>query len=268
MLEYAPKPQRMRQIIARLKLIPAFLDQAKKNLADAPEIWNTVAVEENEGNIGLIDKELRAGAAAELKADYDSAATGALAALRGFNDYLKNDLAKRTSDWRLGKEKYALKFRYNLATDKTPEQVLNEAEEMLAETRKEMFNVALPLHHKMYPSHRDPVDLNLIVGETLDKIAQRHATPATYFYGRQARSGRGAAVRQGDRQPAGASGAGQPAGDSDAGVHARHLRGGRIQSGAARWSRNWARSTGSRRFRRTGPRRASSRNCGNTTSMG
>jgi uncharacterized protein (DUF885 family) len=33
----------------------------------------------------------------------------------------------------------------------------------------------------MYPSHKDPVDLNLIVGETLARIAEKHATPDTYF---------------------------------------------------------------------------------------
>ena len=33
----------------------------------------------------------------------------------------------------------------------------------------------------MYPTHRDRADLNLIVGETLAKVAEQHATPDTYF---------------------------------------------------------------------------------------
>jgi uncharacterized protein (DUF885 family) len=180
-LDYAPKAERQRQIVARLTLIPSFLDQARRNLVDSPEIWNTVAAEENDGNIELIAKEIPAGIAGDIKADYDTAAGAAIAALRSFNDYLRTDLAKRPSDWRLGKEKYARKFRYTLATGETPEKVLGEAEAQLTATRKEMFDVALPLHHQWYPSHKDPVDVNLIVSETLDKIARRHATPATYF---------------------------------------------------------------------------------------
>ena len=43
--------------------MPALFDQAKANLVDAPEVWNRVAREENDGNIGLIDKTLRAGRA-------------------------------------------------------------------------------------------------------------------------------------------------------------------------------------------------------------
>ena len=49
--DYAPKAQRLRHIMARMEKIAGFLEQAKKNLADAPEIWSTVAIEENEGNI-------------------------------------------------------------------------------------------------------------------------------------------------------------------------------------------------------------------------
>ncbi len=180
-LDYAPKAERYRHIIARLEKIPAVVEQAKKNLASAPEIWITVALEENDGNIGLIDKTLRAGAPEELKAEYGKAAGTALDALRAFSEYLKTDLGQRPGEWRLGKEKYAKKFGYVLETDQTPEQVLAAAEEALKEVRQEMFKLSLPLHAKMYPTHRDRADLNLIVGETLAKISERHATPDTYF---------------------------------------------------------------------------------------
>src|SRR5215472_12599251 len=38
-LEYAPKPARLRNIISRLQKTPAFLEQARSNLESAPEIW-------------------------------------------------------------------------------------------------------------------------------------------------------------------------------------------------------------------------------------
>ena len=180
-LEYAPKPQRYKHILSRLQKLPALLAQARTNLVDAPEIWNTVAQEENDGNIGLVDKLLREGAPAELKVDYEKAAQPALEALKQFSAFLKSDLSKRGSDWRLGKQKYAKKFRYALATDQEPEKALADAEAMLVTVRKQMWDLALPLHHKLYPTHKDPVDLNLIVGETLAKIAAKHSTPENYF---------------------------------------------------------------------------------------
>ena len=60
-LEYAPKPDRIRHIIARLQKVPLYLDQASTNLVSAPDVWTQVAIEENQGNINLVDKEIRAG---------------------------------------------------------------------------------------------------------------------------------------------------------------------------------------------------------------
>src|SRR5260370_31202578 len=110
-LEYAPKAQRYRHIIKRLERVPALMREARDNLRDSPDIWNTVAQEENERNIALIDKTLRSNAPKELKAEYDKAAGEALDALRKFNEYMKNDLSKRTTSWRLVKENYDLKFK-------------------------------------------------------------------------------------------------------------------------------------------------------------
>src|SRR4029453_1632293 len=55
-LNYAPLETRFQHIIKRLEKIPALVEQAKTNLVDSPEVWNRVAREENEGNIGLIDQ--------------------------------------------------------------------------------------------------------------------------------------------------------------------------------------------------------------------
>jgi len=52
-LNYAPAETRFRHIVKRLERIPALVQQAKDNLLDAPDVWNRVAREENDGNIGL-----------------------------------------------------------------------------------------------------------------------------------------------------------------------------------------------------------------------
>ncbi|MCP5115019.1 MAG: DUF885 domain-containing protein, partial [bacterium] len=178
--EYAPKPQRYGHIVARLEKAPALFGQAKANLVDAPEIWTMVARQENDGTISLIDGPLREGAPEELRDDYDKAAETALAALRSFNEFLDNDLAKRISDWRLGAEHYAPKFRYVLATDSTPEQVLADAEAEMKAVRDEMLKIAGPLHEKWFPEDESS-ELNTVVAAVLGKIAEKHATPETYF---------------------------------------------------------------------------------------
>ena len=164
-LEYASIDVRYGHILRRLLLIPALMDQARMNLADAPEVWNRVAREENDGNIALIDKTLRAKVPANLKADFDKAALPALNSLRGFSAFLKDDLSKKTSDWRLGKERYDQKFAYTLIAGKTPDQVLSEAEAALKDTREQMAKLAAPHTTR----------------EALDAIARQHTTPEHFM---------------------------------------------------------------------------------------
>jgi uncharacterized protein (DUF885 family) len=164
-LNYAPLEERFHHIIHRLQGIPALMAQARDNLLDAPEVWNRVARAENDGNIELIDKTLRAAVPPALAAEYAKAATPALAALRDYDQYLTTTLAAYTSDWRLGKDNYERKCRYVLHTDRTSEQLLAAAEADLAATRAEMARLAAPRS----------------VEAALAEIASQHATPATYM---------------------------------------------------------------------------------------
>lgn len=178
----------MGHIIARLKEVPRFLEQAQANLTSAPEIWTKVAVEENDGNAKLISDTIRPAVPADLKSDFDGAAAPALKAIADFQAFLANTLSKRTdADWRLGADRYARKFRYVLETDATPADTLRGAERSLADTRAHMLELALPLHRQWFPAHKDHAELageereNKVIGEVLDRIAQRHSAPKDYF---------------------------------------------------------------------------------------
>src|SRR5665213_1456138 len=165
MLNYAPVEKRFEQITKRLERVPALFDQAKANLTDAPEVWNRVAQEENDGNIELIDKTLRAAAPESQKTSYGTAAAQALTAAKDFNDFLKNNLSAKTSDWRLGKEKYAKKFALVLASGRSPEDLLAAAEADLKTTRAEMAKLAAPK----------------TVEQALADVAKQHPTPDNYI---------------------------------------------------------------------------------------
>ena len=182
-LNSAPEAQRFGYIIGRLQRLPLLVTQARANLIDAPEVWNRVAREENDGNIELIDKTLRAATPAALRAAYSAAAAPALKSLRDFNSYLATTLSKKTSDWRLGAENYRQKCGFYLHTGKSPAELLAVAEHDLAATRAEMAKVAAPRS----------------VEDALAEVASQHATPATYMDEvRQALAQSTAFVRQKD----------------------------------------------------------------------
>jgi uncharacterized protein (DUF885 family) len=164
-LQYAPALERYRHIINRLNKVPELIRQAETNLQDSPEVWNRVARDENTGNIGLIDITLRADCPTEERMRYDQASAAAIAALQGFNHWLENNLAEKSSDWRLGKDLYAKKFRLVLATGKTPEALLAEAEADLVKVRAEIARLAAPK----------------TVEQALADVARQRATAATFI---------------------------------------------------------------------------------------
>ncbi len=185
--DYAPHDVRVGHVLSRVSAIPRLLTQVKQYLNDSDPIFISTAIQENDGNIDLIENtisaEIPAGSA--LKTEYDKVAPPAIAALKDFSQWLQNDLAKRPSHatWRLGKELYDQKFKLVMETDVTPEQVLADAEEGLRSVRAEMLELALPMHAKMYPDHADHSDLavherqNLIITEVLRKISDEHPRP-------------------------------------------------------------------------------------------
>jgi len=186
-LEFAPLEDRLRHIIARLGQVPLFLDQASTNLASSPQVWTKVALEENAGNIELVNTTIRAKVPPDLQKTYAAAADKALAAMRKFQDYLKSSLMPRQADWRLGSEIYRQKFRYTMETGTDPQEMLIAASRELGAVRAHMLELALPLHRQMEPAHKDHDELtgddriNRIVGEVLARIAARHSTRESYM---------------------------------------------------------------------------------------
>lgn len=182
--EYASKEVRVGDVISRIGQIPRFIAQAQSVLIDSDPIFISTAIEENEGNISLVDSvatDVPAGS--PLKAQYDKVAPAAKKALTDFNDWMRNELAKRPANgrtWRLGKQWYEEKFRYVMETSITPEQLLADAEAKVKAIRAEMLQLALPLYKQMYPGQDDYGTLparereNKIIGAVLNRISDEH----------------------------------------------------------------------------------------------
>jgi uncharacterized protein (DUF885 family) len=182
-LEYADKEVRYSHIIQRLQAIPRLAAQARSNLISAPELWTHVAMEENQGNLSLIDTLLRQACPSPQRPAFDAAAGPALRALQDLNQFFKDTLSRRPADWRLGPQRYAQKFRFASATDQSPPQILAAAEAEMERTRREMDRLARRLLGQ--PSDSGNGDPHAAIRQALDQIARRHATPQTYFQAAQ-----------------------------------------------------------------------------------
>jgi uncharacterized protein (DUF885 family) len=178
---YASQDVRVGHVLSRIRQIPRLLDQVKEYLSDVDPVFTKTAIEENDGNVDLVENTVaqQIQPNSKLKSEYDQVAPPAIAALKQFSEWLKANFSQQPASrsWRLGKQLYDEKFRLVMETSVTPEQVLADAEEGLQSVRAEMLQLALPMHKQMYPDHSDHSDLsphdreNLIISEVLHKIS-------------------------------------------------------------------------------------------------
>lgn len=179
--EFAPLAERLRNVNERLKAVPAALEAAKTNLQNPPKIHTETAILQNQGTISLIRDELNRflEQAPELKDEIAPAQQGAVEALEAYGKWLESDLLPRSDgEFRLGEEKFRAKLAHTLDSDLTMEEILNRAEQRLAETHQAMYETALPLYQSYFPKAQTG-DQKLVIRGVLDKLAENRPTDAT-----------------------------------------------------------------------------------------
>jgi len=177
-------PARMESLLSRMKKIPAFLAQARKNLQNPAAVQTQFCTVLNPGNVEFFEKVLPplSEKAPALKEEVARESSRVIAALREHQKWLESDLLPRSrGDWQLGKALWTKKLHYSLASDLTPEEVVRRAEEKLRKDRTEMLTVAQPLHDRMFPEHKHQETgddlINVVVKETLAKLSENHSRP-------------------------------------------------------------------------------------------
>jgi uncharacterized protein (DUF885 family) len=131
--EYAPKSERARSATARLRAMPALLEQGKQALTRPYGLYARLAGASARGMDTLFGDSLMT-LAVDLspaeKSDLVAARNEALAALRGFAGWLETRVAGRPEFVAMGREKYdwMLQHVYLLPLDATQVAMLGEAE--------------------------------------------------------------------------------------------------------------------------------------------
>lgn len=148
--DFAPAEERLKNALERVKQIPNFIEQAKKNLKDAPQIHIETAIRQNKGNINILKNDLMKFAdtlkiSDELRSELKKAVEAGVKSLEEYGRWLENELKPKSKrDFRLGKELYYKKMKYYLKSNLTPDEILDLAEREKEKTHNEMYQIALP----------------------------------------------------------------------------------------------------------------------------
>jgi uncharacterized protein (DUF885 family) len=146
--DFAPLPDRLRSVGARLSELPRFLAQVRESLVPArvPRIHAETAIKQNTGVLALIDQLVVPQLGVLPDADQAMLRTAiahARTAIAQHEIWLEKKLLPATKgDFRLGAALYDTKLRFALDSPLTREEIRSRAQSELVRTRADMYNIA------------------------------------------------------------------------------------------------------------------------------
>jgi uncharacterized protein (DUF885 family) len=168
--KFAPPDDRLRSLIAREKLMPSRLDQARANLKNPPHIYTEIAIEQLPGIISFFEHDVPSAFTdakdPALNAEFKQANAAVIASLKSYLDWLKTDLLpKSQGNFRIGADTYAKKLQYDEMVDIPLEHLLEIGWADLHKNQQHFNEIAKELE----PS-KDP-------RAVLDELGSDHPAP-------------------------------------------------------------------------------------------
>jgi hypothetical protein len=179
---FAPLDERMRHVVARMRLIPAMVKAAESNLKRPPLVFTQRAIQENDGNVDFYQHDvasLAAQASPATHAAFEQTLPTVVASLQDFQRFLNGPLLERSDgNPRVGSTVFDRDLSLVDGTDTPPDVLVARAKTAFASTRATMLQLALPLDSQLFPgrAHKETGDalIDAVVGEVLDKLADDH----------------------------------------------------------------------------------------------
>jgi uncharacterized protein (DUF885 family) len=146
--EYAPLPQRLAMVTARLEKLPRLLEQERANLVPerVPAIHAETAIKQNPGVLSLVETLVVPAMGVLPEADrarLQRAIDAARAAVQQHQKWLETELKPRAQgEFRIGRELYDEKLAFALMSPLSRQEIRSRAEAEVLRTRERMYAVA------------------------------------------------------------------------------------------------------------------------------
>ena len=167
---YAPANERLRSLVAREKLMPQVLLEARQNLKNPPRIYTEIALEQIDGLVSFFQSDVPAAFKdandPATRAAFDKSNTAVIEALKEYGAWMKSDLLQRSNgDFRLGAETFAKKLSYDEMVDIPLDRLLQIAFDDLHKNQAEFAHIAKEVDPTKTPT------------EVLAELATIHPAP-------------------------------------------------------------------------------------------
>jgi uncharacterized protein (DUF885 family) len=186
--EYAPLATRLRQVLTRMAVVPAYYAAAKESIATPTLEHTSLALLQNQGTLGVFDDRLIARVEASTltkaeKALFKKRADAARNAVGDFVNYLTALEAKLTADsslarnFRIGRALYEQKFAFDIQSGLTVDALHKRAIAEKASLHAAMAERARLIWPKYMGNAEIPADSLDMIRLVLNEMSKRHTKP-------------------------------------------------------------------------------------------
>ncbi len=168
--KFASPDERLRSLIAREKLMPVLLGEARVNLKNPPRIFTEIAIEQLPDIISFFEHDLPTAFAdahdPALKAEFAKTNAAVIDGLKGYLNWLKTDLLARSNgDFRIGAQAFSDKLKYDEMVDIPLDKLLEIGWADLRKNQEHFRQVAHELEPDKEPS------------AVLEELGEHHPAP-------------------------------------------------------------------------------------------
>lgn len=181
---YAPEPERLRTVMARLEQVPGYYQAARANISNPTVQHTELAVTQSRGTLNLFGESLRDRVEASTledaeKSRFEQARQNAVLTVEGFIAELQGILASidndgEPRDFRIGAELYEDKFRYDIQSGFSAHELYERAVAEKNRLHDDMDLIAQQLWSKYFPDQAMPEDRLERIGQLIDHLSNQH----------------------------------------------------------------------------------------------
>ena len=190
--DYAPLDQRLRTVLKRLRLVPAYYAAAGRNISLPTREHTQLAIDQNQGALDVFGPALEkqvasSGLSAAERAQFNRRLAAARAAIGRYVTHLKAVDATLAQDgkarsFRLGRELYERKFAYDIQSGGSAQALFDRAKLEKERLISRMDQLADELWPKYMGDAAKPADRFDKIGQLIGKMSEQHA-PRENFVG-------------------------------------------------------------------------------------
>jgi uncharacterized protein (DUF885 family) len=182
---YAPLDKRLRNFYEKMENIPAYYKEAQKQIKNPVPELTSLTVDQLNGGLGVFEKDFadslkKTKIPEVLQKQMLTRAKLSATTIKDFADWLTNLKSAKPRSFRLGQDLYQEKFKYQIQSAFTAQQISNAATNRKKLLHQEMGKLSKQLWPKYFGKQPMPKDSLELISRVIDTLSTKHVKPEEF----------------------------------------------------------------------------------------